>query len=194
MTLVKDHPIRCRCGQVQGVLSAGAPFTRAVCYCRDCQAYARALGDAGRTLDANGGTDIVATLHKFVRFTSGTERLACLSLTPRGLLRWYAACCDTPIANTPRDSRLSYAGLVHTGLSRETRSLDADFGLQMLAINAKSAQGTVPSSGIRTITATLRIMGRVMRARMDGSWRQSPFFDSELRPVANPRIIDRRPQ
>ena len=88
------------------------------CYCRDCQAFAHALGNPGAILDKLGGTDIVATLQQYVTFTKGTEALACLSLSERGLLRWYANCCNTPIANTARNPKLSYVGLVHTCLAR----------------------------------------------------------------------------
>lgn len=189
MRLESDHPIQCRCGQFVGMLSAGARFTRAICYCRDCQAYASALGEQEGILDAFGGTGIVASLQQWVRVTGGVERLACLSLSDRGLLRWYADCCNTPIANTPRDPKLSYVGIVHNCLSRGARPVDDVFGPSAIAINVGSAKAAVPSSGIRTLTASVRIIGRVMRARMNGSWRQSPFFGSDSRPVVKPRVL-----
>jgi len=114
--LARDHPIECRCGQVRGTIAAGAKFTRAICYCRDCQAFAAALGAPAGMLDAKGGTDVVATLPRDVRFTAGADRLACLSLTDHGLLRWYASCCRAPIGNTPRNPKISYVGLVHSCL------------------------------------------------------------------------------
>jgi hypothetical protein len=189
MKLANDHPIQCRCRKLTGVLSAGAKITRATCYCRDCQAFADALGGPEGILDTNGGTEIVASLQQSVSFTGGTEQLACLSLSEHGLLRWYANCCNTPIANTARSPKLSYVGFVHSCLGREARSLDADFGPPGITFNAKNAKGVVPSSGFRTVTITVGIFGRVIRARMNGSWRQSPFFDRELRPVAKPRVL-----
>ena len=193
MKLTTNHPIQCRCGRLKGTLAAGADYSRAVCYCRDCQAFAEALGDAGRTLDAQGGTDVVASLQRQVHFTAGIDKLACLSLTERGLLRWYASCCNTPIGNTPRDPKLSYVGLVHTALGRDARSLDSIFGPPRLAINVESARGPVPSGGFRTLTETLRIIARLMRARFSGAWRETPFFDAELRPVASPRVLRSSP-
>jgi Family of unknown function (DUF6151) len=191
MKLSANHTIQCRCGQLKGTLAAGSDYTRAVCYCRDCQAYAEALGDAAGTLDAQGGTDIVASLQRQVRFTDGIDKLACLSLTERGLLRWYASCCNTPIGNTPRDPKLSYVGLVHTALGRDARSLDSTVGPPRLSTNVDKARGTVSSSssGLRTLTETLRIIARLMRARFSGAWRQTPFFDAELRPIASPRVL-----
>src|ERR1700741_1590175 len=158
MKLAHNHPIQCRCAQVRGELRAGAIFTRAVCYCLDCQAYADVLGDPDRVLDTNGGTDIVASLQQYVRFSAGSERLGCLSLRARGMLRWYASCCNTPIANTARDPRLSYMGIVSSCLGRDAGSLDAAFGPPTVTYNAESATGDVPPDGWRTPAATLRIM------------------------------------
>ena len=112
-----SYPLRCRCGNVRGELLRPEHTLHAVCYCRDCQAYAHALGDAAGILDDAGGTEVIATQAGNVRFTAGTQSLACLSLTEGGLLRWYASCCRTPIANTPRDMRLPYAGLMHNCLA-----------------------------------------------------------------------------
>lgn len=189
MRLATDYPLQCACGRLKGRLTAGAKFMRAVCYCRDCQAYAESLGEPGKVLDAFGGTDVVASLQPHVRFTDGLERLACLSLTERGLLRWYAACCGTPIANTPRDPKVSYVGIIHTALGHDARRLDSTFGPPRLSTNVGTARGAVASSGIRTLTATVRIIASVVRARIDGSWRRSPFFGNDLRPVVNPRVI-----
>ncbi len=163
---------------------------RAICYCRDCQAYAEALGEPEKILDTNGGTDVVASLQEHVRLTAGVDRLACLSLTERGLLRWYADCCGTPIGNTPRDPKLPYVGFVHSCLGRDARLLDATFGPPELVTNVDSARGAVASSGFRTLTATLRIIARLMRARLSGSWRHSPFFGSDLRPIVTPRVLN----
>lgn len=106
-----SHPVQCRCGIVQGELLRLEKALHAVCYCRDCQTYAHALGEASRTLDAKGGTEVVATQAKYLRFSSGAGRLACVRLTETGILRWYASCCRTPLANTPRDMRLPYVSV-----------------------------------------------------------------------------------
>jgi hypothetical protein len=193
MRLATDYPLQCACGQLKGTLVAGAKYMRAVCYCRDCQAYAESLGEPGKILDANGGTDVVASLQSHVRFTDDIEQLACLSLTERGLLRWYAACCGTPIANTPRDPKISYVGIIHTALDRDASHLDSTFGPPQLATNVDTARGAVASSGVRTLTATLRIIARIVQARIDGSWRRSPFFGSDFRPVVKPRVLGPRP-
>jgi hypothetical protein len=52
-----DLPLRCRCGSVRGIASefARASGFRLVCYCKDCQAFARFL-DRADVLDAAGGS------------------------------------------------------------------------------------------------------------------------------------------
>src|SRR3954451_11017182 len=88
-----NHPIRCACGTVAGALALTHRTRRALCYCRDCQSYAHALGNTDAILDADGGSDVVPTVQEAVRFHQGHEPIACLSLTSAGLLRWYARCC-----------------------------------------------------------------------------------------------------
>ena len=78
-----DHPIRCKCGRLNGVMAQAAKGTRGTCYCRDCQAYAHALGNPEATLDHLGGTDLVATLQKHISFTPRC-RVAGLPVADRG--------------------------------------------------------------------------------------------------------------
>jgi hypothetical protein len=60
MTEDKAHlPLGCRCGHVRGVANDVTPNSgfRFICYCWDCQAFARFLGRPD-VLDQAGGTDI----------------------------------------------------------------------------------------------------------------------------------------
>ncbi len=51
-------------------------------------------------LDERGGSQIIQVPPKNLTFTQGREVLASMRLTEKGLLRWYAGCCNTPIGNT----------------------------------------------------------------------------------------------
>ena len=64
--------VRCRCGEVVGVVTNASPQTvnRVVCYCDDCQAFAHQLGRAD-LLDAKGGTDIVQVAPASLTFPKG---------------------------------------------------------------------------------------------------------------------------
>jgi hypothetical protein len=86
-----SHPIRCRCGAFRAQVSRPDLGTRAVCYCRDCQAFARFLGLPEGMLDAMGGTDIVVVRPRHVSFTQGQEQLTCMSLSETGTLRFSRA-------------------------------------------------------------------------------------------------------
>src|SRR6478736_8944365 len=101
-----DLPLRCRCGRLRGIASDISPSggLRFVCYCGDCQAFARFL-DRADVLDAAGGTDIFHMPPGRVKLTAGTDSLRCLRLSNK-VLRWYSECCRTPIANTPRSAGL----------------------------------------------------------------------------------------
>lgn len=187
--LSADYPIKCRCGRLQGTLARAAPVTRLSCYCRDCQTYAHVLGDPDRILDPQGGTEVVATLQQYLTFTAGNESLVCLSLSPTGILRWYASCCNTPVANTARDPKLSYVGIVHTCLG-EPPARTAAFGPARAPIYTKHAKGEVATSTPSIFASFVRIIASVLRARMNGTWRRSPFFPpGSSAPVAAPRVL-----
>jgi hypothetical protein len=185
-----DTPVRCRCGQLEGQLSFTERAGRAVCYCRDCQAFARFLGSPERILNDLAGTDIVATSPRFLRIVRGKQQLRCMSLSERGLLRWYTACCRTPIGNTPRDPKLSYVGLVHSCLAGSPIELDATFGPANVAINTASASGTVNTTPWPAFRAVLKILRNVGSSRLSGRYRDNPFFmPGTAQPLVTPQVL-----
>src|ERR1700704_6621408 len=109
-----DLPIRCRCGRMRGVASNVSPSSgfRFVCYCGDCQAFARFL-DRADVLDPAGGTDIFHMPSGRVKLTTGTDVMRCLRFSDQ-VLRWYTDCCLTPIANTAAGPRFPIAGIIHS--------------------------------------------------------------------------------
>jgi hypothetical protein len=184
----RTHPLRCRCGNLQGVVSASFPALRAVCYCADCQAYARFLKAPG-VLDRCGGTEVVATRAQQVRCTAGVESLACLSLRPRGLLRWYAGCCGTPIGNTPRNRRLAYVGLIHSCLGDEA-ARQSSFGAVRMVANGGSATCTVRSTPVGNAIGILMLASSLLASRLSGGYRRTPFFDAGSgAPVRTPYVL-----
>jgi hypothetical protein len=184
-----SHPLRCRCGTVRRHVDADPSPSRAICYCRDCQAYARFLGRPGEVLDGLGGTDILATLPRAVHLTDGADRLACMSLSDKGLLRWYADCCRAPIGNTPRDPKVSYLGLVSSCLGTPA-ALDAAFGPAQVVINTDSALGPVKKTPVAMVFSILKIMRNVLGARLSGRYKENPFFKpGSSTPVVEPRNL-----
>jgi len=185
-----NHPLQCQCGTLKGFVSHPPGASRGVCYCNDCQAYAHFLGKAGDILDELGGTDVVATLPKYVTFTQGLESLACMSLTRNGMLRWYASCCNTPIGNTPRNFKVAHVGLIHACLRDPSKTLEASFGPVRMRVNTKSAKGKPRSMPISMIASLLRFASSMLRARLDGSYKITPFFDPDRgTPVISPKVL-----
>jgi hypothetical protein len=183
-------PLRCRCGSIEGLVESPRVAARAVCYCRDCQAFARFLGSPERVLNAHGGTDIIATLPRHVRFTRGIDRLACMSLSDKGLLRWYAACCRTPIGNTPRDPKIAYVGLVRACLPATDEDVDAAFGPAKIALNTQSASGHVSSTPIALAYGIAKILRNLLGARLGRRGSESPFFrPGTAEPIVPPQVV-----
>ena len=181
--------LRCRCGKLQGEVDTTRVAARAVCYCKDCQAFARFLKAEDAVLDASGGTEVEAALPAAVRLTSGLEHLACMSLSPKGIYRWYASCCNTPIGNTPRNPGMSYVGLVRTCLDATPDALERDLGRVRMVANTGSAHGPVRPTPMGSVLAVATIGAMLVKARLGGGWRDNPFFDASGAPVRAPRVL-----
>lgn len=192
-----DLALACSCGQVSGVLSGASPSTgtRAVCYCDDCQAFARHLGHPEQVLDANGGTEVFQTSSARVSFTKGREHVACIRLSPKGILRWHTTCCATPIGNTSAKPGLPFVGLIH---SFQRNAIDGTprqqiigpvrgWAFQKFATGDKSAFKDKPQNLPSLIARFIRIMAV---ARFRGDHRRSAFFEPNgMAPIAVPRLI-----
>ena len=118
--LLLDLPLRCQCGHVRGIASDVSPSSgfRFVCYCEDCQAFARFL-ERLDVLDPAGGTDIFQMPPARVKLSAGTDAVRCLRLSDKGVLRWYADCCRTPIGNTAASPRFPVIAVIHSFMVHE---------------------------------------------------------------------------
>lgn len=180
-----DLPFQCNCGTLSGVLHDVSPKvgSRVVCYCKDCQAAAHALG-ADFVLNERGGTDIFQTVPSLIDIQKGQEHLACLRLSPKGLLRWYAGCCDTPLFNTLPSPKLTFSGIVTANLSGGTEALGPE-----IAVNKGDC--AKPGDAIRSfgfLTAGWQIIKRNFAAKLRRD-RKTPFFDATGQPVVAPRVL-----
>ncbi len=190
--------MRCECGSVRGTLHAVSPsrVVRAVCYCDDCQAFAHYLGRADAVLDDYGGTTIFQVSPSRLTIAEGEQHLACVRLTGRNLLRWYAACCGTPIGNTPGSHKLHFLGLIHAFLDLSDPEVAVDKALGPVRSRAfkKFATGdtsviiAMPEQGLPFLLGGVR---RILGALLTGAYRVTPFFDGSGKPVAAPRSLSR---
>ena len=166
--------LRCRCGHVQGVVGTANTYVRATCYCTDCRAFAQWLGTPG-LLDAAGGVDVVAMAPSQVRITAGQDQVACMSLSERGIHRWYAACCRTPLGNMGRNPAIHYVGMSTACMASDVA--DAAFGpARPCVINTGSATAPVTKTPVAFALGGLRIALGILGGKLRGL-RQSPFYD-----------------
>ncbi|MDJ0957576.1 MAG: DUF6151 family protein [Arenicellales bacterium] len=192
-----DLSIRCSCGSLHGVVR-GVSSDRGnlvVCYCDDCQSFAHFLGRAEEILDAHGGTDIFQISPTCVEFKKGADQLACMRLTPKGLLRWYTNCCKTPIANTLPIYQIPFAGLIHSCFDQVSanRTLDTVLGPVRARVHGRFAKGDLTQLNVHPkipVANLMRVALMLVRARVHGDHKSSPFFDSKTRePRATPRVL-----
>ena len=180
--MIKSATLSCRCGEVRGLLTNVSPDTvnRVVCYCDDCQAFLHQLGRA-ELLDAQGGTDVVQVAPPYLAFTQGTQRIVGLRLGPKGLYRWYASCCKTPVGNTVGPA-IPFVGLVRQAFEGETQLLDEQVGPPIGRVYGKYAIGSAPEGSTRL---NARLMARAIRMvlgwRIRGRTWPHPFFDRAQR-------------
>jgi hypothetical protein len=182
----EDLPLRCRCGRVRGVAKRVSPTgIRLICYCKDCQAFALFLGRTD-VLDIAGGTDIFQMPPGQIDLSEGVDALGCVQFSDK-VLRWYALCCRTPIANTPAAPGFPLAGLIHSFIDHtvDGRSRDQAIGPLLCRIYGKSASGPFPPNCPDPPTAwiSLRRISRLLVWWARGLERPTPFFDSSTNAV-----------
>ncbi|MET0591939.1 MAG: DUF6151 family protein [Polyangiaceae bacterium] len=178
--------LQCRCGEVRGKVTNASPraVTRAICYCDDCQAYLHHLGRAD-LLDSHGGTDIVQVAPSSLSFDRGGDRVVGLRLSPKGLYRWYASCCKTPMGNTVGPA-LPFIGLT----AQAFESADEMFGQPLGGILGKHAVGTAPegstSLNFGLILHALRLM---LGWKLSGKTWPHPYFDRATKSPSRPITV-----
>jgi hypothetical protein len=185
---MEERTLSCRCGQVALALRAPARAVPVVCYCKDCRAYVHWLGEPERVLDANGGTTIDANLPGNVRIVRGAERLACVSLSPHGTLRWYASCCRSPVANMSRNPRFPFIGCPHSDGGTAARSGTAP-DARRLHINTGGIAANLPRPGLRGQLIFIGFAARMAWARLAGAQRANPFFGADSEPLRAPQVL-----
>ncbi len=177
--MTTDVELECRCGEVRGrVRGASKKNTnRVVCYCDDCQAFLHHLGRA-ELLDDHGGTRIIQVAPASLSFDRGTERIACLRLTPKGLYRWFTTCCKTPLGNTLTPA-IPFVGIEESCFRAP---VDEVFGPPIASILGKYAVGDPPPGSTKV---DLRLIARTIRLLLGWkigrrSW-PHPFFEKKAR-------------
>jgi hypothetical protein len=158
--------------------------------CDDCQAYIGFLGTDG-VLDANGGTELTQVGHNQVVVVAGREHLGCVRLSPRGMFRWYASCCSTPIANT-LGAKSVFAGVIQTCVQNpvDETPIESVVGPILERVQGKFGKGELPPGTRKTVSFSMMwwSLRNLARWAFSGASAPSTFF-SDGEPCVPPRIL-----
>src|SRR5687767_2863215 len=186
-----ELPLRCRCGTVRGVARGVAPSTvnHCFCYCDDCQAFAHFLGRADDVLDAYGGTEITQMSQANVAFTAGADKVAAMRLSTKGMIRWYASCCSTPIGNSMPTSAMPFLGVIKAFIDAPAEALGPIRG-RGFAKSAKGGRAAVPKDGLPEPVMIARVLVKILLWRLRGDHKRSPLLDAATgQPAVHPRVL-----
>lgn len=180
-----DLPFACECGAVSGTLRIGAEGDHLICHCSDCQHLVDYLGHP-QLLDAHGGTALYQTRCARMRLDTGRDQLACVHLTDKPTLRWYAACCRMPLFNTVATGRLPFI-TVQLGAcdpAARARLLGPPRG-HLFTHDGIGDTSRLPRMSM--VTLMRRFFARAIRDIVSGDRRRAALFDpATLEPVATP--------
>jgi hypothetical protein len=148
------------------------------------------LGRAGDIFDEHGGTEITQMSQASVAFTAGTDKIAAVKLTSKGLMRWYASCCGTPIGNTLGTSAMPFIGVIHAFIDAPSAALGPIRG-RGWAKRAKGGRAAVPKDGMPDALMIARMVGKLLKWRLRGDHKRSALFDAVTgNPLVEPRVLD----
>ncbi|MCA0978456.1 DUF6151 family protein [Qipengyuania flava] len=186
-----DLPFACACGTIAGWIEKAGPRhgDHVVCHCSDCQEFARRLAAEDRVLNDADGTALYQSRCARVKVEQGGERLACFHLTEKPTLRWYAACCNTPMFNTYANGRIPYVTTVLANCDpvRRVALLGPPIGHLNLQDAVKEADGLAPMSMAKLMR---RFFWRMVKDIASGSRRRSALFDPHtFEPISTPQHV-----
>jgi hypothetical protein len=138
-------------------------------------------------LDKQGGTEIVQVAQPRLRFLQGEERLSAVRLSEKGMVRWYASCCNTPIGNTLADPKVSFIGLIHVSLDHA--QMNSDFGTKIAILNTHTALGQTKPTQRGLVVVIARFIWIVVTMRVTGRYKHSQLFNTSGSPRVVPTII-----
>jgi hypothetical protein len=204
-----DVDLSCRCGAVHGVVAdvASNSVNRIVCYCFDCQAFVHQLRRSD-LLDAHGGSDIVQVAPGRVRIDRGAENVCALRLSDKGMFRFYASCCNTPLGNSA-GTKVPFLGIAQQAFATGALGgADAVFGAPRFLVYGKHAVGTPPEGSTKLNPMLfVRVLGAMLGWALRGVSGPNPYFESRtgeskypvltlssaeresLRPLCGPRAV-----
>lgn len=183
--------LACSCGTVSGttVNMNTKTGTRIMCCCSDCQSFARFLKQENSVLDDYDATEIFQIPVSYVKITTGNEHIACMRLSEKGMYRWYAKCCNTPIGNTMKAS-VPFIGLIHSFVDNASIN-DAELSENLGYLQTKFSSKTVPLDQQASQFGVMsKIVFNMIHWKIKGLHKPSVFFSDKGQPIAEPKILN----
>jgi hypothetical protein len=164
-----DLAFACRCGSVSGTLLDVGPGQgdHVICHCTDCQDLTRHLGHSD-VLDA---------------------QLACLHMTDKPTLRWYASCCGMPLFNTYANGKLPYitTQLAACDPAKRESLVGPPLG-HLFTQDGTGDTSALPKMSMGKLMR--RFFPRMIKDLISGDRRRCPLFDAKtLQPIAQPHRL-----
>lgn len=183
--------LKCQCGEVTGSASNVTPSSgiRVICCCSDCQAFAKHLNSDAAVLDEFGGTEIFQVSQSQLTIKRGADKLRCLRLSEKGLLRWYTDCCNTPVGNTI-NAKLPFVGVIHTFINEAHK--DQLLGPVRAVVQTQDAKGMPNYAKHHSkfpLGITLAIVRKMAMWKLRGMQSPTVFFAEDGRPVVKPVVL-----
>ena len=191
--MASDLSFACKCGTVTGTLLDVGPAQgdHVICHCTDCQDLTRHLGHADM-LDAHGGSALYQSRCARLRIDTGRERLACVHLTDKPTLRWYAACCGMPLFNTYANGKLPYITTQLAACDPATRAaLVGPPRGHLFTGDGTGDTSALPKMSMGQLMR--RFFPRMLKDLISGDRRRCALFDVKtLAPIVQPhRLTDK---
>lgn len=195
---IEACPVRCSCGSVRGVARELGPaqVNRVQCYCKFCATFADVLGRSEDMLDERRGSDIFQMSPRKLELHEGLEHLACLRLTRTGAMRFYASCCNTPIANTIANSKVPFMGVSPLMIPWQElgKTREEVLGPVAARVNGRFEPSEAKAKRARTRDLMRMLVGlapKMLRWGLRGDLAHSPLVDAKGRPKVEPRQVER---
>lgn len=186
-----DLAFACQCGSVSGTLLDVGPGQgdHVICHCTDCQDLTRHLGHAAAVLDAHGGSALYQSRCARLRLDTGGEHLACLHMTDKPTLRWYASCCGMPMFNTYANGKVPYitTQLAACDLAKRAALAGPPLG-HLFTQDGIGDTSALPKMSMGKLMR--RFFPRMVKDLLSGDRRRCALFDAKtLQPIATPHRL-----